>query len=79
MAKAAPKFKVGDVLRYSAGTTAFMLVSHVSQDHGPAHRYYGDSFFGSPMGAYEHDCHLASEHEQKKWRQAHPGEGDARG
>lgn len=71
MAKTLPKFNVGDILRYGAGSTTLMRVTYVSPEYGHAHRYYGDSFHGSPMGAYEHDCQLASDHERKKWRQAH--------
>lgn len=74
-----PKFNVGEIVRYAAGSTALMRISHVSPHHGVMHRYYGDSFHGSPMGVYEPECRAASEHEQKKWRQAHEREDKPNG
>lgn len=62
-----PKFKVGDIVRYSAGPTAIMTIQHVSKDHAGLglHRYYGRQYYGGSVGAYEKDCILVENQESK--------------
>lgn len=67
-----PRFKVGDIIRYAYGPTALMRVAHVSESHGMDHRYYGDSFHGSPIGAYESDVRPASGQDLQTWAHAFP-------
>lgn len=66
---APPKYKVGDILRYDNGHTALFRVEHVSEDHDGrgGHRYYGQTFYGSSLGAYEQDCQPATKFEKARW------------
>ena len=65
----APKFKAGDVIRYSRGETALMRVESVSIDHAGQgrHRYYGEQCYGGVIGAYEADCSMPTARDLKTW------------
>ena len=60
---------IGTVLRYSAGSTALMLVEDVSENHGDPgqHRYWGRHCLGGVHGAYHDDCRLASAQDLATW------------
>jgi hypothetical protein len=72
--QADPKYAVGSILRYAAGSTALMRVTSISRDHGGrgVHRYYGDHHFGGAHGAYEYDCSLATADDLATWATEHP-------
>lgn len=61
------KFEVGEVIRYSEGPTALMEVKNVRRAGGFL-RYYGEQYFGGPVGAFEFDCSPATEAEIADWR-----------
>lgn len=74
------KFKNGDIVRYSNGSTALMLIqdfdeskAYMSNTHG--YRYYGKQYYGSACGAYEIDMRLATEEEIKLWNKDHDENG----
>ena len=61
---------VGDLVRYSDGVTALMVIEYVSKDHGGtgAHRYYGKQFYGGSVGAYHGACQKPSTADREKWK-----------
>jgi hypothetical protein len=73
------KFKNGDIVRYSNGSTALMRIDHdetkafISPTLGM--RYYGIQYYGSACGAYEVDMNLATETELSKWNKDHDNNG----
>jgi hypothetical protein len=62
-------YKIGDMVRYSEGSTALMMIESVHPDYaGPGkHRYYGIQCYGGPMGAYHDQLSLASGADKNTW------------
>jgi hypothetical protein len=64
------KFKIGDIVRYSYGSTTLMKITgmhgYISPNDGP--RYVGIQFYGDSMGAYESDLSLATSEEIIKFK-----------
>ncbi len=56
--------RLRDIVRYGSGPTALMRVEKISRRHeGSMDRYYGEQFFGGPVGAYEDMIYHASPEE----------------
>ncbi len=65
----AAKFKLGDIIRYTTGSTALMRVEHVSLNHGGIGwtMYHGKQCMGGSVGAYERDCAAATPTDLATW------------
>jgi hypothetical protein len=64
-----PKYRIGDILRYSGVETALLRVTSISPNHGALRRYYGDHYFGHSTAAYEIDCTIASPQDLELWKE----------
>lgn len=63
------KFKVGDIIRHDSGSTALMKITSVSPNHGGySTRYYGRSFYGSPVGVFQMDAKEATPEEITRFK-----------
>jgi len=65
----APRFSVGDILRYGEGSTALLRVAYISPKHGDQPRYYGQQCMGGSCAAYEGQCNKATPPDVKTWHE----------
>jgi hypothetical protein len=63
-------FETAQLVRYSQGETALMMITKVMPGYGGSvARYYGYHCMGGTHGAYHEDVSLASAEDAETWKQ----------
>jgi hypothetical protein len=61
-------YAIGDIVRYTDGSTALMQITYISVGHGGSiARYYGIQCMGGYIGAYHGRVNKANAQDLKKW------------
>lgn len=65
-----PTYKVGELIRYDDGSSALMVIRHITPGEGRHGAYYhGDQCCGGVTAAYHNACERPNEADRKTWKE----------